>query len=154
MPVSPLTQGLKLDNDTPMLVLGIETTCDETAAAVVERGGDAGKLREADSGLLHCALDNAVERLDMGARRDLRHHAAEGRVLLGLRADDVRQNASRSVALALDHGGRGFIAGGLDPQHQHRRVVIQFGPLREPLKQRFRNPVALRGLNVQSLAGA
>src|SRR5580692_8687733 len=39
-PVSPTTQGLKLDNDTPMLVLGIETTCDETAAAVVERRSD------------------------------------------------------------------------------------------------------------------
>src|SRR5665213_132380 len=37
-------QGPKLDNDTatlePDLVLGIETTCDETAAAVVERGRD------------------------------------------------------------------------------------------------------------------
>ena len=32
-----LMQGLKLDNATSMLVLGIETTCDETAAAVVER---------------------------------------------------------------------------------------------------------------------
>jgi N6-L-threonylcarbamoyladenine synthase len=29
-----------LDNNTPMLVLGIETTCDETAAAVVERQDD------------------------------------------------------------------------------------------------------------------
>ena len=29
-----------MDNDTPMLVLGIETTCDETAAAVVERRSD------------------------------------------------------------------------------------------------------------------
>jgi hypothetical protein len=40
----PTTQGLKLDNDTPKpaptLVLGIETTCDETAAAVVERQSD------------------------------------------------------------------------------------------------------------------
>src|SRR5450432_74476 len=33
-------QGIKLDNDTPMLVLGIETTCDETAAAVIERASD------------------------------------------------------------------------------------------------------------------
>ena len=33
-------QGLALTNDQPMLVLGIETTCDETAAAVVERQGD------------------------------------------------------------------------------------------------------------------
>src|SRR5450756_965952 len=38
-------QGLKLDNDAPMLVLGIETTCDETAAAVVERLNDgSGKI--------------------------------------------------------------------------------------------------------------
>jgi len=29
-----------LENDKPILVLGIETTCDETAAAVVERQGD------------------------------------------------------------------------------------------------------------------
>ena len=29
-----------MDNNTPMLVLGIETTCDETAAAVVERQDD------------------------------------------------------------------------------------------------------------------
>src|SRR5580692_5444165 len=39
-PVSPTTQGLKLDNATRTLVLGIETTCDETAAAVVERQSD------------------------------------------------------------------------------------------------------------------
>ena len=39
-PLWPIAQGLKLDNDTPMLVLGIETTCDETAAAVVERQSD------------------------------------------------------------------------------------------------------------------
>jgi N6-L-threonylcarbamoyladenine synthase len=38
-------KGFKLDNDTPMLVLGIETTCDETAAAVVERQSDgSGKI--------------------------------------------------------------------------------------------------------------
>ena len=37
---SSIAQRLKLDNNTPMLVLGIETTCDETAAAVVERQGD------------------------------------------------------------------------------------------------------------------
>src|SRR5262245_62150485 len=33
-------QGLTLANNTPMLVLGIETTCDETAASVVERQSD------------------------------------------------------------------------------------------------------------------
>src|SRR5205809_7127271 len=40
-----IAEGIKLDNDTPMLVLGIETTCDETAAAVVERQNDgSGKI--------------------------------------------------------------------------------------------------------------
>ena len=43
-PLWPLAQGLRLDDDVTMpvlnLVLGIETTCDETAAAVVERGSD------------------------------------------------------------------------------------------------------------------
>jgi len=32
---------------------------------------------------------SAVEQVDMGARRDLRHHAAEGGMFLGLRAHDV-----------------------------------------------------------------
>jgi N6-L-threonylcarbamoyladenine synthase len=39
-PVFVITQGSKLGYDTPMLVLGIETTCDETAAAVIERQAD------------------------------------------------------------------------------------------------------------------
>jgi N6-L-threonylcarbamoyladenine synthase len=34
------TQGVQLGSDKPMLVLGIETTCDETAAAVVERAAN------------------------------------------------------------------------------------------------------------------
>src|SRR5215212_1303417 len=34
------THGFKLNDQTSTLVLGIETTCDETAAAVVERTGD------------------------------------------------------------------------------------------------------------------
>jgi N6-L-threonylcarbamoyladenine synthase len=34
------TQGFKLDSKPSMLVLGIETTCDETAAAVIERQSD------------------------------------------------------------------------------------------------------------------
>ena len=38
-------QGRTLTSDKPMLVLGIETTCDETAAAVIERQSDgAGKI--------------------------------------------------------------------------------------------------------------
>ena len=113
-------------------------------------GGDRRKLRKADAGFLHRAVDDAVEHVDMGARRDLRHHAAEPGVLLGLRADDVGQNAPGAVALALDHGGCGFIAGGLDAQHQHACVVIQFEPLRYRQNRRFcPSPVALWGRKVQ-----
>ncbi len=65
----------------------------------------------------------------MGARGDLRHHAAEPDMLLGLRTDDVGQNAARAVALALDHGGGGFIAGGLDAEDQGPLVVSQCKPL-------------------------
>jgi N6-L-threonylcarbamoyladenine synthase len=44
-PVWPQAQELKLTSDTRILVLGIETTCDETAAAVVERDHDgAGRI--------------------------------------------------------------------------------------------------------------
>src|SRR5437016_3777625 len=40
-----IAQGITLTSDKPMLVLGIETTCDETAAAVVERQADgSGKI--------------------------------------------------------------------------------------------------------------
>ena len=40
-----VAQGPKLGHEPPMLVLGIETTCDETAAAVVERQADGqGKI--------------------------------------------------------------------------------------------------------------
>src|SRR5262245_25757799 len=35
-----LAQGLPLQTDKPILVLGIETTCDETAASVIERKPD------------------------------------------------------------------------------------------------------------------
>ena len=38
--LSAIVQGLKLASDKWMLVLGIETTCDETAAAVIERRAD------------------------------------------------------------------------------------------------------------------
>jgi len=100
--------------------------------AGARRGGDRRKLRKANFRFLHGAGDDAVEQIDMGARRDFRNHAAEGGMLLDLRADDVGQNPAAAVAPALDHGGCGFIAGGFDAQYQHRRVVIQFGALHYP----------------------
>ena len=84
-----------------MLVLGIETTCDETAAAVVERPPSGpGRI-----------LSNVV-------LSQIDEHAAFGGV--------VPEIAARAHVEALDHGGRGLIACGFDTQHQHRRVVVQF----------------------------
>ncbi|MDB5515067.1 MAG: O-sialoglycoprotein endopeptidase [Tardiphaga sp.] len=55
-PVFPTTQGSKLDQNTPMLVLGIETTCDETAAAVIERQSDgSGRIL---SNIVHSQTDD------------------------------------------------------------------------------------------------
>jgi len=46
----------KLDSDKPVLVLGIETTCDETAAAVVERRPDgSGTIR---SNIVHSQIED------------------------------------------------------------------------------------------------
>ncbi len=42
--------------------------------------------------LAHGRGDDRVEALDMGARRDLRHDAAEGAMLVPLRAHDVGEN--------------------------------------------------------------
>src|SRR5262249_50033476 len=64
-------------------------------------------------------LDDEVERLHMRARRDLRHHPAERRVLVDLREHHVRANPPRSLRQPLHHRRRGLVAGRLDPEHQH-----------------------------------
>ena len=88
-----------------------------TDQAGAGRGCDRRQLREADTGFLHGAFDDAVEQIDMGAGRDLRHHATEAGVLRYLRVDDIGQNPAAAVVVALDHGGRGFVAGGFDPKN-------------------------------------
>ena len=103
-------------------------------------GGNGGQLLKTDAGFGHGAADDAVEQIDMGARRDLRYHAAERRMIRGLRVHDVGQDAGAAKGLTLDHGGRGFIAGRLDPQHQHRRFEFQFEPLHCRANQRLPCP--------------
>ena len=79
----------------------------------------------------------------MRARGDLRNHAAETGVLVGLRAHDVRKDLSAAVRLALDHGRGGLVAGGLDPQNQHRFIARQCDPLHDLLKMRLAASVPL-----------
>ena len=76
-------------------------------------------IGEAAAGLAHRRRDDDVERLDMGACRDLRNHAAERRMLLDLRQHHVGQDGSAAVRRALDHRRRGLIAGRLDAEHDH-----------------------------------
>ena len=60
-------------------------------------GGDAVEAFEGDLRLGHRLGDDVIERLDMGAGGDLRHHAAEFGVLADLRQDDVGQNLAAAV---------------------------------------------------------
>src|SRR6202158_2079350 len=84
-------QGLKLDNATPMLVLGIETTCDETAASVVERQSDG-------SGRI---LSNVV-------RSQTEEHAAFGGVVPEIAARAHVDLLDGIVASAMKEAGVGF----------------------------------------------
>jgi N6-L-threonylcarbamoyladenine synthase len=89
--VSPITQGLTLDSDTPTLVLGIETTCDETAAAVVERARDG-------SGRI---LSNIV-------RSQTEEHAPFGGVVPEIAARAHVDALDGIVAGAMKEAGTGF----------------------------------------------
>ena len=79
--------------------------------------------RQLDTGFRQRALDQQVQHLDMGARCDFRHHAAEGRVLVGLRQHDIRQDAAAPVRIARDHRRRGLVAGRFDAEHDHPRLA-------------------------------
>ena len=123
-----------MDNNARTLVLGIETTCDETAAAVVERQGDGtGRIL---SNIVrsqteeHARFGGVVPEIAARAHVDL----LDGIVGRAMKDADVGfaqlSAVAAAVAEAFHHGGCGFIAGGFDPQHQHRLVVVQFDPLR------------------------
>ncbi len=61
-------------------------------------------------------LYDAVQPLDMGAGRDLRHHAAIGAMGVELAEHDVGQDHARPGRSAPDDGAGRFVAAGLDPQ--------------------------------------
>ena len=82
-------------------------------------GGDAVEAGEAHAGIRHRLGDDEVERLDMRARRDLRHDAAEGGVLVDLREHDVGHDPPRPLREPLDHRRRGLVASRLDAEHEH-----------------------------------
>jgi len=108
MPLSALAQGLKLANDKWMLVLGIETTCDETAAAVIER-------REDGSGRIlsnivrsqteeHIPFGGVVPEIAARAHVD----ALDGIIAAAMKESGLRFNQLSAVAAA---AGPGLIGG-------------------------------------------
>jgi N6-L-threonylcarbamoyladenine synthase len=90
-PLWPATQGLPLANDKPTLILGIETTCDETAAAVVERQSDgAGRI-----------LSNIV-------RSQIDEHVPFGGVVPEIAARAHVDALDGIIASAMKQAGTGF----------------------------------------------
>ncbi len=75
-------------------------------------GGDAVEIGEIDVGRGEGAAGDRLDRLDVGPRRDLRNHAAVGRMLLDLAAHDARQHRDRTIGRQAHDGGGGFVAAG------------------------------------------
>ena len=98
---------------------------DDHAADQAGPGGgrDAVELAKVHAGFGHRLGDDQVERLDMGARGDLRHHAAEGGVRVDLREHHVGADDARPGVGPLDHRRRGLVAGRLDAEHNHSRLA-------------------------------
>ncbi len=101
---------------------------DETAdQARPGGGGDGVEVVECDAGRAHGFADERVQAFDVGARGDLRHDAAEGAVLLPLRAHDARQDLAAAIRTAA-HDGRGrFVTARLDAEDQHVGLWWQGG---------------------------
>ena len=73
-----------------------------------------------------------VEPLEMGARGDLGHHAAETAMLGHLAVDDIGQDAAnRSISRRrFDDGDRRFVAARFDAQHAHGGLLYSRAKLR------------------------
>ena len=102
---------------------------DQAANQARPRGdGDPVQGGKRQARIRHGPGDDHVEGLDVGARGDLRHHAAERRMLVDLREHDVGEDSAaprRRPAVGgrhigpFHHRGPGFIAGRLDAEHNH-----------------------------------
>src|ERR1043165_3778097 len=102
---------------------GGETDHEAADQARSGRGGYCVDFGEAEAGLAEGCCYHAVEGLDVSAGGDFGHDAAENGVVLDLRQDHVRTDLALAVGAALDHGGRGLVTAGLDPEDDHRRLA-------------------------------
>src|ERR1700712_1237245 len=109
--VTAVAQGLKL----PMLVLGIETTCDETAAAVVERGDDgSGQIL---SNIVHSQTDEHARFGGVVPKLGARPHVdlLDGLVPRAMQEAGVGFAQLSAVAAAAGPGLIGGVIVGLPP---------------------------------------
>ncbi len=83
-------------------------------------GGDAGELAPADARLPHRAGDQSIEVLQMGARGDLRHHAAIRAMFLELRQHEVAEDAP----VGGDNRRRRLVATRLDAENDHAKCSL------------------------------
>jgi hypothetical protein len=83
-------------------------------------GGDGGKIGKTNARLAHRIRHHRRQRGQMGAGGNLRHHAAESRVVGNLAEDPLGQNP----AIRGQNGGGRFVAGTLNPQD---RSCVRFG---------------------------
>ena len=94
--------------------------------------GDAVEIAQAEARFPQGIGDQSIETLEMGARGDFGHHAAEAPMLAHLAVDDVaQQRAQGSIAgRRLHHGHRGLVAAGFDTQHAHGCLLASGAGLR------------------------
>ena len=98
-------------------------------------GGDSVQTVIAQPGLFHGAADDAVDHLDMAARRDLGNDPAIGRMVIDLAVHHRRQHRRLTVRREPHHGGRRLVATGLEAEHGERAgcpaplAAIVGGPL-------------------------
>ena len=101
-----------------------------------QRPDEAGTVRdrdrldviEADLSLAERLLHHRRQVEEVLPGSDLGHHPSELRVLGDLGRDDVREDAPA----VLDDGGRGLVAGCLDPQDEHAVRLIPASHSRAP----------------------
>jgi len=83
------------------------------------RGRNPLEVPRLHSGAIERPDNQRIDDLDMGARRDLRHHPAEGRVRRDLAHHFVSQNLARPVGLEPHHRRGRLVARRLDAQNPH-----------------------------------
>ena len=87
--------------------------------ARTRRGRHAVEVLGRDFGPRERARDQEVDDLDMGARRNLRHDAAERRVRGDLAHQLVGEDFARAIGPQPHHRRRRLVAGGLDAKNAH-----------------------------------